>query len=274
MTNDELKKLQKLASGYTADVFILDDDRVLKLYREGWEQQLVQNEYHVGTLISSYGIRAPKVYDMITCNNRNGIIFQRLRNVTMKDQLVSSPKQWRSLSIQMAKAHSDINAISDVKCQLLSQKDAYRKLINTRSSITQQQKEKLIHRLDEKPELNQICHGDFHPINLLYEKDEWYIIDWLGALRGDPHADVAGSYLIMSIMGEEAMPDKTLIGKKLQSYLLTKFTRQYLDEYRRLTGTKLEDILYWLPIRAATYLDVGLSDAANKKLLKVINTHV
>jgi hypothetical protein len=82
-----IQNLNKIASGYTADVFMLDDTKVLKLFFEGWDVNYIKNEYQVDCLIQSYSIKSPKPYKMVTVGNRTGIIFQKLQNVTMKDKI-------------------------------------------------------------------------------------------------------------------------------------------------------------------------------------------
>lgn len=87
-----IQNLIKFASGFTADVFMLDNTKVLKLYFEGWDVSYIHNEYRVDCLIQSYSINTPKPYEMILVGNRTGIIFQKLQNITMKDKINSDKK--------------------------------------------------------------------------------------------------------------------------------------------------------------------------------------
>ena len=48
-----------------------------------------------------------------------------------------------------------------------------------------------------KPDGDRLCHGDFHPMNILGDVSQPVIIDWPDARRGDPAADVCRSYLLM-----------------------------------------------------------------------------
>ena len=43
-----------------------------------------------------------------------------------------------------------------------------------------------------------MCHGDFHPDNILVSEDgEWFVIDWLTACLGSLEADVARTMVTM-----------------------------------------------------------------------------
>ena len=119
----------------------------------------------------------------------------------------------------------------------------------------------------------KICHGDFHPYNLLYEDESIFIIDWVGALRGNPLADVAGTYLIIKTMGLKAENHSSLLIDMITQFFINKFAEVYLKEYLKISNSSRSDIKKWLPVRAATYLDFGLPEKANKELLKIITKY-
>ena len=270
-----INALEKLASGYTADVFIIDDTKVLKLYNEGWNIKDIQNEFEVGKAMESYGISAPKVYDLVTCKNRHGIVFQRLENHTLMHKLLSQPASWKKQSRRMAFVHAQLNQIHDERYVLKDQKTFYKQMILSRTSIDETIKKQLLDKLAALPDGCSICHGDFHPMNLLFHKEQLYIIDWLGALRGNPLADVAGSYLIMQVMGVDAIgTNHSFLRTRIQTWAIHRFAAYYLQTYLSITHTDKKDIDEWIAIRAATYLDVGLSNQANQKLLSYLHTYL
>jgi len=51
------------------------------------------------------------------------------------------------------------------------------------------------------PEGNNLCHGDFHPENVLFENDEYYVIDWMTGMQGNIAADVARTEMIIQNAG-------------------------------------------------------------------------
>jgi Phosphotransferase enzyme family len=51
--------------------------------------------------------------------------------------------------------------------------------------------------LKNMPDDDRLCHGDFHPLNVLGEASQPFVIDWPDACRGDPTGDVCRSYLLL-----------------------------------------------------------------------------
>jgi len=45
-------------------------------------------------------------------------------------------------------------------------------------------------------QLNHLCHGDIHPLNILWDGEKHWIIDWVDAHAGDPLADALRTYNI------------------------------------------------------------------------------
>ncbi|KAA8746258.1 phosphotransferase family protein [Paenibacillus sp. UASWS1643] len=45
------------------------------------------------------------------------------------------------------------------------------------------------------PDQQQICHGDFHPDNVMLSEagDQYWVTDWMTGMSGDPAGDVARS---------------------------------------------------------------------------------
>lgn len=73
-----------IASGYAADIYEHDDEKILKLYYENWDPLLVDEEYQINTLLASYDIAFPVPYEKIQVGSRKGIIFQKLHSITMQ----------------------------------------------------------------------------------------------------------------------------------------------------------------------------------------------
>src|ERR671924_42075 len=52
--------------------------------------------------------------------------------------------------------------------------------------------------LEQLPDGDRLCHGDFHPANVLVGKRGPVAIDWHRAARGDPMGDLARSRVILA----------------------------------------------------------------------------
>jgi tRNA A-37 threonylcarbamoyl transferase component Bud32 len=111
----------------------------------------------------------------------------------------------------------------------------------------------LLARLDDGS-IN-LCHGDMHPLNVLYDGSKYWVIDWVDATSGNPLADACRSYLIF----------KQYISRCAGIYL-----KMFCNE----SGVKKEDVLVWLPVIAAARLDENIDDKTKVWLLSIINENI
>ena len=92
-------------------------------------------------------------------------------------------------------------------------------------------------RLDFLPKHYNLCHGDFHPSNIIITKDGTpYVIDWAHATQGNASADVARTYLMFYLEGKEQLAEK------------------YLNLYCKKSDTAKQYVQKWIPIVAASRL--------------------
>lgn len=90
-------------------------------------------------------------------------------------------------------------------------------------------------RLEGMPNHVKLCHGDFNPSNVIVtDSGEMFIIDWSHATQGNASADVARTYLIFKLAGDDEIAEK------------------YLSLFCKKTGIARSYYLRWLPIVAAS----------------------
>ena len=98
-------------------------------------------------------------------------------------------------------------------------------------------------RLDSLPKHYNLCHGDFHPSNIIITKDGTpYIIDWAHATQGNASADVARTYLMFYLEGKEQLAEK------------------YLKLYCLKSDTAKQYVQKWIPIVAASRLTKAMPE--------------
>lgn len=96
-----------------------------------------------------------------------------------------------------------------------------------------------------------LCHGDFHPLNVLYDGSKYWIIDWVDAVAGDPLADACRTHLIFM-------------------QYISRSAGIYLKTFCRMTNSKKEDVLAWQPVIAAARLNENMDDKSRLWLLSLI----
>jgi len=95
-----------------------------------------------------------------------------------------------------------------------------------------------------------LCHGDFHSSNILCDGNKHWIIDWVDATAGNPHADVCRTYLLFM------QHAKRIAGI-------------YLRAFYKEANAKPEELLAWLPVVAAGRLNEKVDDKTKVWLLKI-----
>jgi thiamine kinase-like enzyme len=99
----------------------------------------------------------------------------------------------------------------------------------------------------------QVCHGDFHPGNIIIDAQNGLCtIDWMNSYYGNPVGDVVRSYITLM---SPYIPFKAPGIIRLMFLLYKRFLGSlYLHEYRKDTAITRNDINTWIPIIAAVRL--------------------
>jgi Ser/Thr protein kinase RdoA (MazF antagonist) len=101
--------------------------------------------------------------------------------------------------------------------------------------LTSELRGDLLARLETMPDGSRLCHGDFHPFNILGLDAHARVIDWLDASRGVPAADVCRTYVLAGAYYPE-------------------FARAYVEAYLAETGLEQAAVDAWMPFVAAARL--------------------
>lgn len=107
--------------------------------------------------------------------------------------------------------------------------------------------------LEKMPEGDRLCHGDFHPGNILLSQPEPVIIDWIDSSIGNPLADVART-TILALGSAATNPSRSARWGVLATHTL------YLRRYFQLRSGGRDEYHRWLPIVAAARLSEGITE--------------
>jgi aminoglycoside phosphotransferase (APT) family kinase protein len=164
----------------------------------------------------------------------------------MLAQLPTHPWQIPRLAQQLAELHAAVHACEAPR--LTSLKDEIRQWVEG-ADADAGLKEAVLRRLEPLPDGDNLCHGDFHPDNVIMSARGPMLIDWSCARRGDPLADVARTWLVLC-MGEPP-PGSNAIARQFIAIARAAWYRLYLRRYRQLHPFADEELTAWkLPIVA------------------------
>jgi aminoglycoside phosphotransferase (APT) family kinase protein len=99
------------------------------------------------------------------------------------------------------------------------------------------------HRPPERDRV-AICHGDFHPGNVMVDAGQMTgILDWSGAQLADPEYDVAVSLILVAVAAPE-------LAKDMLQDAFRVFSDRYLTIYSRFGALDSERLRYYRAFRA------------------------
>ncbi|MEC0239291.1 aminoglycoside phosphotransferase family protein [Paenibacillus dokdonensis] len=254
-----------IASGRTAELLAYEPQRVLKLFREGFPLRAVEQEFRVSREVYASGLRVPEPFEMKEHNGRMGIVYEEADGLTMLAAISRDPGIIKEEAGRMARLHAEIHkrkvdGLPRQKAMLADQ-------ITEAPFLTEEEKGRTIAGLDLLEDDSWLCHGDYHPDNIMLGHKEW-IIDWMTAMSGSPAADVARTLLLLrtGTLPEELPPPVQELFARIREQL----TVEYLQEYMKLTDISHEQVERWMVPIAAARLVEWIPPQEKEQLLKLI----
>lgn len=203
---------ERLGSGRAAEVFAWDDATVVKLSR--WPDGTASMETESAALSAARaaGVRVPAPRGLVTHDGRPGLLLERLAGDDLLG--IAERQPWRvwELGRLTGRLHAAL-AATPAPAQLRNLKDAIRDDLQASAAIPERARARVLAVFEALPEGDRLCHGDFHPGNIILTADGPVIIDFPNATRGDASADFARSQVLLEAGAPP--PDTGLWGRIL-----------------------------------------------------------
>jgi uncharacterized protein (TIGR02172 family) len=249
--NSNLPLSSSIAVGFTAEVYAWENGMVLKLFKQGISRQTVEYEANSARLVHAKGLPVPSVGGVIEFDHRYGIEYERVEGPTMLDALKQQPWRFALFARQLAELQVELHRVRLV--ELPSQKEGLEHKIRRAAIMPEDVRRAALQALESLPEGQSLCHGDFHPNNILLTSHGPVIIDWIDATHGSPIMDVARSTLLFG--GGSLPPGTPGFMHIFQGW----FYRAYLRHYSQLNPIDRQSLAHWLAVAAAARLDENIT---------------
>ncbi|NUR70421.1 MAG: phosphotransferase [Hamadaea sp.] len=239
-----------LGEGREAVVFAYGDNAVLKVYRPGFGGH--RTEAAVLRTLDGHGV-APKLLDMVDHDGLPGLVIERLAGPDMLTLLQRQP--WRVLAFgrRLAETHLSVHSVS-APSTLADLRPALATRI-AEAELPRHLLDFATHTLDGLPDGDRLCHGDYHPGNVLLTGDQAAVIDWGGATRGVPEADYARTLLLLR--WADPLPSTPPLARAAIAAGRSLLARAYARTYRR-SAPPLREVQPWLAVQVAARLSEGI----------------
>ncbi|BCJ94651.1 aminoglycoside phosphotransferase [Anaerocolumna cellulosilytica] len=221
--------------GNTATVYDWEPGKVIKLFHSGYPKASVEREYHNAVMLQDKKFSKPSVYDFIIVDNRYGIVYDKIQGESLLDRLLQTQNLNESAKI-LAELHQEIlqNHIQEVP----DYKDFLRHNLEKVSWQSQKEKEKILDLLHGLPKGNILCHGDFHPGNVILTPEKPVVIDFMNICAGDYYYDVARTVFLIEFTPVPSVPGDVETLMELKTALADAYLK-----YMKVTRDEISNVL-------------------------------
>ncbi|MFV0399943.1 MAG: phosphotransferase [Oscillospiraceae bacterium] len=242
-------ELEVIGAGRTTKVY-RDGNTAIKLYL-GAPPDEAHNEANRQTFAVEAGLPVPKVFGV---RERDGGVALEMEYVRGQDVIRSKmDKEERKKALEnFAALQNDVHKVDAKGQPVLSERLAWK--IEHAPHLEANTIDILINRLaDLDSGQTCLCHGDFHPLNVLDDGKKLWIINWVDATCGDPLADASRTYLLFK-------------------QHISRLAGMYLKLYCKIASADPDAVSAWLPVVAAARLCENLTGKETAFLIDIIHS--
>ena|SRR5438093_5624938 len=259
-----------LAEGREAEVFLQSDGTVLKLMRVGASTGSVEREAAALAALSADGIAAPQPLEIITVEDRPGLVMSRVEGEDLLVRLGRWPLSVLKAGKVLGRTHAALHDVIAPASLPLLNRDL-RARIEAAAPLPDDLRAGALKILDTLPQGDRLCHGDLHLGNLIGSWSRPAIIDWGDACRGEPVADVARTELLQRLGSPP--PGAPLVIRTLAPIGRNVLAARYLAAYRRHRPVPRANLTQWRIVRAAARLREPIP-SEHPRLLRYLRRHL
>lgn len=222
-------------------------------------------EYEAGIARAVFdaGVPSPAPGEIVDVDGRHGLIYERLDGISMLQDMNAHPQRLFTHARSLAELQVQIHQRSIPG--LPTYKERLRDDIRDTDRLSEDLRMKVFVLLEALPDGQALCHGDFHPGNVIITRRGPVVIDWMTACSGSPWTDVARSSLLLSIgakaAGKQVRPIVRLVVKLYQ--------HTHLNRYRDLMPDTANEFGRWGAVLAAARLNENII-SEHEALIKII----
>lgn len=240
-----------IAIGNTAKIYLVKN-MAIKIFNESLPKTESTYEANKQKFAYSCGLPVPKVLDVTEIDGKQAIVMEYIPGKTLGSILLDNMEKAEYYMELFSDVQQEIHMVVASSLEPMSQK--LRHQIESATILDQRQKYILINKLELLTYEKRLCHGDFHPFNLIVSDNKMAIIDWVDASAGDIRADIYRTYLLYSQFSVE-------------------LAEMYLQLHCRKIGLSKEEVFEWAPIIAGASLSENVSSENSQRLFEIINRY-
>ena len=218
-----------IGAGKVAEVLAYGG-RAAKVYRSPGNTLSPFREAMALVVARSFGLPVPAIWEVRQFGERWGIVMDRIEGPMLGEAIGDMPEGLPAVLAKMSELHRCVHANPGWQLGSLAMRLSTN--ISAATGLGPARQRRLHDGLAVMPAGDRLCHGDFHPWNIVQADGKLILVDWLDACCGEPAADVCRSYVLMHPHVPEV-------------------AAAYVDAYVTAAGGSRNAVLEWLPFVAA-----------------------
>jgi tRNA A-37 threonylcarbamoyl transferase component Bud32 len=227
-------KLEQVIAVRTSKTVYREGDLAIKVFDEGYSKADVLNEALNQARMEETDLPIPKVIEVTKIMGKWAIVTEFIQGKTLARLMNENPDRLDDYLEQFVNIHLMVHSKQVPLLNNIFEK-MHRKILQ--SGLDATKRYELHTRLDSMPRHKKVCHGDFNPSNIIMaDNGTPYIIDWSHVTQGNASADVAQTYLLLRLNGQDEIAEK------------------YITWFCGKCDTDRPSVQKWLPIVAASQL--------------------
>ena len=247
-----------IGEGFNGKVYRIDQDNVVKVYKNANALADIQHEREVARLALVLGVPTAISYDVVRVGDSYGSVFELLNARSFAKILAEEPERMDWCVQEYVKLLKTVHGIAVPTGKLPSAKES------TLASIRRMQHvlparcgEKLLRLVEEIPESDHMIHGDYHTKNIVLADGEVLLIDMDTLSVGHPIFELAqmfNSYvgfseynedIVMQFQGYPASVARLFWKKSLEAYLNTEDPQRIADVEDKARCIGYANLINW-----------------------------
>lgn len=258
-----------IGKGREAEVYKINEQKVLKLFYKSVEKNIVQREFAISKELNNYSLPIPKFYGVQNEDGRLGLIYEYIKGDLLISMMIKYPFKISNYIYKFSLLHKQLHKVYPNNIPNLEEKLRFD--IERQRLIDKKQTQGLIANLNTLcNEDEALLHWDYHPANIIVNQGQYKVIDWTGASIGPRIADVARTYMLFKYSYIDST--SPMINNLLEP-IKQKLAKIYLANYAESQNEK-DLVDKWLPIIATARLNEGISELEKGRLVRLINPKI
>lgn len=203
---DNLEELlgSSLGKGKYGEVFeySLDSNLVIKVFNSDYPLNLVYDEFQTSKALEQTDLNIPSAVDIIKSGNHFAIVYEKCSGKNVFQEAIDNPQSLGTSLKDMAQLQASLSKCTNPNFtqKRPSQMDIFKSSIEQVNLYSDERKNRAYSLFKQLPERSCLCHGDFHPENIIITNQGLKAIDWANSRIGNPTADLARTLLSIEYM--------------------------------------------------------------------------